>query len=751
MKTVFLFVAISFLSINAVAQKIWLGTGGNKLWNNGANWSPAGTPGTLDNVIVNISDSVEVNQAVNINSLTITNNSAVIFNVTTTSRTLTVSSTSSLQLGLLIDASSSLTCQATIPGTTTTTLNLALTGGIGVTGEIYGSLYFKSVGAGTGGSNSRLDTYSGPVAYGLLKVKNGGLIKYDDKSGNTASAGSPTNSISMESGSTYWINKNGGSFPDGLWNAGSLCKSTGMVANGPTFNGITYGNLEWNNTAQTSVYGFNKDISFNNITVINTSGNVLRVKSGAAATSFTLTVNGNLELASGTTLETSGNTVTAPNGGVIELKGNLVNNGILTETAPAGTKDTLTFSGTTAQAISGTGTYTNQLTIKINNATGVTLNTPVSLPYLLLMRTGNITTSTTSLLTLQSACNLSTTASTAYTNLNIAGYTNYGADNSYIIGPVRKLGLSATARWAFPVGSATQFRPMFLTNVTGDFTVEYKQSNPRADYGVVYGAGLDHISRIEYWLVDGVSSPTASVELSFIDPNSGGVTVMADLRVARHNGTQWNNEGNTATIGSAGANGTVTSGTVTTFSPFSLASSTPDNPLPLKTIVLTATKNNSRTDVQWQVNADSDVKEYLLEKSGDGRNFLPVFRTDALRSAQTISYRFTDVLNENRIYYRVKAVLQNDRVIYSSIVILPGKNETVVLYPNPAKNVLQVISPKAGGFIFITDATGRIVYTSSVTQQTTLVNVQQWAKGYYQLQLTQPGNKTAVRSFIVAE
>jgi hypothetical protein len=750
MRIVILFIALSSFCLDVAAQKTWLGTGGNKLWSNGANWSPAGAPGSLDNAIVNITDSISIDVAPNINSLTITNNSAVIFS-TTTSRTITISSTSTVQLGLLINAGSSLTVQGNIATATTVSLVLSLAGGIGVTGEIYGSLFFKSVGAGSGSSSTRLETFTGAVAYAQLKVKSGGLIKYDDKTSNTSSAGSPTNTISMESGSTYWINKNGGSFPDGLWNTGSLCKSTGMLANGPTFNGTTYGNLEWNNPSQSSVYGFNKDISFNNITVINSGGNVLRVKSGGAATSFTLTVNGNLDIATGTTLETSGSTVTAPNGGVIELKGNLVNNGILTETGPAGTKDTLTFSGTTAQAISGTGTYTNQLTVKINNATGVTLNTPVSLPYLLLMKTGNITTTTTNLLTLQSACNLSTTASTGYTNLNGAGYSNFGSETGYIIGPVKKLGLSAAARWAFPVGSATLFRPIFLTNVTGDFTVEYKQSNPRADYSAVYGAGIDHISRLEYWLIDGVSSPSANVELSFFDPNSGGVTVMGDLRVAHYNGTLWNDEGNTATVGSAGANGTVTSGTVTTFSPFSLASSTTANPLPLKEINLSATKNNTRADVQWQVNADSDVKEYFLEKSNDGRNFSPVFRTDALRSAQTVSYRFTDVLHENRIYYRVKAVLQNDRVIYSSIIILPGKNETVVLYPNPAKNMLQVVSPKASGFIFITDATGKIVYTSSVTQQTTLINVQQWAKGYYQMQLEQPGNKKTVRSFIVAE
>lgn len=748
MKIVLLTLALAVNVFWVNAQKTWLGTGGNKLWSNGTNWSPAGTPGSLDNVIVNISDSINIDVAPNINSVTITGSASVIFS-TNNSRTINISSTSTTQLGLLINAGSSLTVQGNITGTTSVSLVLALTGGIGVTGEIYGSLFFKSVGAGTGSSNTSLDTYAGALSYAQLKVKNGGLIKYDDKSGNTASAGSPTNSITMENGSTYWINKNGGSFPNGLWDAGSLCKSTGMVANGPSFNGTTYGNLEWNNANQSSVYGFNKDLSFNNVTLTTANGNSLRVKSGAAATSFTLTINGALSLASGVTFETSGTTVTAPNGGVIELKGNLVNNGILTETGPAGTKDTLNFSGISAQAISGTGTITNQLSIKISNAAGVTLNSPVILPYHLYLSVGKITTTATNLLTLQGGCSLRSSASSGYTNFNIAGYSNYGSETSYIIGPVRKLGLSSATRWAFPVGSATQFRPMFLTSVTGDFTVEYKQASPQTDFGATYGTGIDHISDIEYWLITGASSPSANVELSFYDPNSGGVTTMADLRVAHHNGSQWNDEGNTATIGTAGTNGSVSSGTVTTFSPFTLASSTPANPLPLKTIDITAAKVNRQVNVQWQVNADQDVKEYHLEKSTDGRNFSSIHHKTALRSAQITAYRFTDAASEGRIYYRVKVVLQNGGIVYSSVEMIPGSNETLVVYPNPAKTSLQITGTRTGAQIIITDLQGRTIYQHTANSNSVSVDVQQWRKGYYLLRVVGTGSKTDAQKFVV--
>lgn len=750
MRTFFLILICCISCSGVIAQKTWTGSGGNKLWSNGSNWSPSGTPISTDNVLVNISDSINIDVAPNINSVTITGSAAVIFS-TTTSRSITISSTSSVQLGLLIDAGSSLTVQGVIPGTTTVSLTLALTGGIGVTGEIYGSLYFKSVGAGTGSSNTRLDTYSGPVAYAQLKVKNGGLIKYDDKSGNTASAGSPTNSITMENGSTYWINKNGGSFPDGSWALNSLCKTTGTVANGATFNGTVYGNLEWNCPSQTSVYGFNKDISFNNITFTAAGGNALRVKSGASASSFTLTINGSLSIASGVTVETSGSTVTAPNGGVIDLKGDLTNNGLLTETGPAGTKDTVFFSGASLQTISGTGTVTNQQTFKIDNAAGVTLSGALSLPYLLYLKNGRVNTTTINMLTLQSGCSLLTSASTWYTNLNGAGYTNFGSESSYINGPVRKLGLSAATRWAFPVGSATQFRPLFLDNVTGDYLVEYTQSNPRAAFGTTYGPGLDHISAVEYWLVTRTSgSGSANIELSFYDPNSGGVTNMADLLVAQYNGGTWLNASNTATLGSAGANGSVTSTAISSsFSYFTLASSTAQNPLPLKTIDLTAAKAGRNTELQWTVNADQDALEYILERSVDGRNFSAVYHTPSARSAINKTYYYSDGAITGRVYYRVKAALQNGRSLYSVIILLPGDGEAIAVYPNPANSILNVSVTTPGGQLVITNAAGRKMYHTPVNGQTLSINVQQWAKGYYQLQYLQPGSKAQTSTFIV--
>lgn len=740
----------SILFVQASAQKTWTGSGGNKLWSNGANWSPAGTPGSLDNVLVNISDSINIDVAPNINSVTITGSAAVIFS-TTNSRSITISSTSTTQLGLLINAGSSLTVQGVIPGTTTVSLTLALTGGIGVTGEIYGSLYFKSVGAGSGSSNTRLDTYAGPVAYAQLKVKNGGLIKYDDKSGNTASAGSPINSITMEGGSTYWINKNGGSFPDGSWAPTSLCKTTGTVANGASFNGAIYGNLEWNCPSQTAVYGFNKDISFNDITLTAAGGNALRVKSGGAASSFTLTVNGNLSIASGVTLETSGSTVSAPNGGVVEIKGNLVNNGLITETGPAGTKDTISFSGTSPQTISGTGTVTNQQTFKIDNAAGVTLTQALSLPYLLYLKNGLLNTSTINILILQSGCSVRTASSSWYTNLNAAGYTNYGGESSYIAGPVRKLGLSAASRFGFPVGSATQFRPVFLDNVTGDYLVEYTQSNPRAALGTTYGPGLDHISAIEYWLITRTSgSGTADVELSFYDPNSGGVTNMTDLLVAQYSGGTWLNAGNAATVGTAGANGSVTSATVSTnFSYFTLGSSTTQNPLPLRTLDISANKTSRNTHIQWTVNADQDVQAYRLEKSFDGRNFSSVHQTTAARSAVSKTYNYADAAVTSRVYYRVQAMLYNGRNIYSTIIMLPGDGEAVTVYPNPATSQLNISLSKPGGQLVITNAAGRMVYRTAVNDQTFSINLQQWAKGVYQLMYLQPGNEKQVKTFIV--
>lgn len=404
---------------------------------------------------------------------------------------------------------------------------------------------------------------------------------------------------------------------------------------------------------------------------------------------------------------------------------------------------TYEYNGTAAQ-VTGDGIPIVHDNLVINNPANVTLSKALNISDGLYLTSGRLIATAFSL-------NLNTTASIisgahGYTNLP---YTNIGTQNSYVVGFLIRNTTVSTPFVAYPVGSLTQFRPLFIKDMTGTYVGNYTQASPRTTYGTTYGTGIDHVSDIEYWQLTSPGASSGTVELSFYDPNSGGVTNMADLRVAMWTGAQWNDIGNSATLGTPGSNGSVTATAGSTGSVITLASSTAQNPLPLQTMDITATKINRNAQIQWTVNADQDVQEYNLERSVDGRNFSFIHTTPSVHSAIKKAYYYSDAATAGRVYYRVKAVMQNGRSIYSSIIMLPGDGEVIAVYPNPVSNTLNLSVSKPGGQLIIINAAGRMLYKTPVNDQTISINVQQWAKGYYQLQYLQPGSKVQTRTFVV--
>lgn len=232
----------------------------------------------------------------------------------------------------------------------------------------------------------------------------------------------------------------------------------------------------------------------------------------------------------------------------------------------------MVFGGNTLQQIDCKGTIKDNVAVKINSAAGATLTSPWSLPYKLHLVKGKVTTSGANILKLLSGCSI---------------IADSLSDNSFIDGPLRKEGLSATDQFLFPVGKGNFMRWLTLKNASGNFNVEYIGSNPQL-ISNTYGAGISYISQTGYWsiLADASPSASASVELSFNGPNSGVGTNLATARVARLDNGVWLNNGNTAFTGTAGSRGSVISNNIVSWSAvpdqFALGSSVPvEGPLAL--------------------------------------------------------------------------------------------------------------------------------------------------------------------------
>ncbi|RYZ30644.1 MAG: hypothetical protein EOP49_39715, partial [Sphingobacteriales bacterium] len=243
-------------------------------------------------------------------------------------------------------------------------------------------------------------------------------------------------------------------------------------------------------------------------------------------------------------------------------------------------------------------------------------------------------------------------------------------NSCFIKGKLEKQGLN-NASFLFPVGDAGARRWLQLHNATGNLVVEYIRSDPRK-VSPDLGAGIAHISSMEYWNISS-NGPTASasVELSFDNVNSGGITDLNQLRVASFNGSSWDDAGNSATTGSAGAGGSVKS-EVRQWSPaqstlFSLASSSAtQNPLPIKFESFRAFIQGKQVRLEWQAEV-TEPGSFHIQRSSDGLNFERISLVEALPGSRF--YTYTDhVLTTQPQYYRVSLANDNNTGVASRIV-----------------------------------------------------------------------------------
>jgi hypothetical protein len=324
---------------------------------------------------------------------------------------------------------------------------------------------------------------------------------------------------------------------------------------------------------------------------------------------------------------------------VLKLKKDLFQTGIITETSSG--LPVIELCGTNLQQVQVAGSITNSITLRMNNAAGAVLQAPLSLPWKLELSKGRIKTSPTNLLTLLSG---------AFIQADSLSH------DSFIDGPLRKDGLLATEHFLFPVGKDIYMRWVSLKNVTGNFTVEYFKSDPR-QINTACGPGIDHISKLEYWTVesDNITPPNANVGLSFIDPNSGGVTDLSMLRVAQLVNNIWNDAGNTEVTGSAGANGSVTGNSLTDFSAaakyFTLASSEASgNPLPVGITTMSAQVRHNINFIRWTYAGD-DAVYFEIMHSTNKHDYKPVGKIYAMEGRRQYQFRHRSTgINYYKLY-----------------------------------------------------------------------------------------------------
>lgn len=372
-----------------------------------------------------------------------------------------------------------------------------------------------------------------------------------------------------------------------------------------------------------------------------------------AGVSYNLNLAGNV-LIDGNLVH-NGQSLNISSGGdntVMKLKGDIQLAGTITETSSG--FPVIELCGITQQMISATGNILNNVSLRMNNAAGAVLQSPISLPWKLELVNGRIMSTAANLLTLLPASEL---------------VADSLSNNSFIQGPLRKEGLSSTAHYLFPVGKDIYMRWIALKNANGNFTVEYFKSDPRQIIDSC-GAGIDHISKMEYWTIES-DAATASPELSFTDPNSGGVTDLSTLRVARLENNIWTDGGNIAVTGSAGGKGSVTGNLIsfdTSKKYFTLAGSdASNNPLPVSFSNFAVKSDGHINTLTWIFEGDIDYFELMHSRGNHA--FESVGKIYPMAGRRLYQFKH---MKTGTSYYQMQLMRKNEKYYESPVLVVTG-------------------------------------------------------------------------------
>jgi len=759
LKSFSFFLCLTMVCFAANAETITSSTfGGN--WNSSSTWNTNTIPTAADDVI--LQGPVTLNIAATINSLFIDINSTLTIGGTNTltcfssivSGTLTISGSGSIIGNLNFNSGSTYRhnrSAGTIPTATWNLNSNCILGDWGsaantpanLIGQTFGNFSVGPFANGGGGTGYLVTTGSGTITVaGNFTLNNGSTttrpIGLSNSTGaiNLSIGGnfimpSGTFAVKNNSGATTLsiggnFNQSGGTFDQRPANA----TSTAVVSVSGNFllSGGTYDISGTNNaTGELNVSGnFSHTAgtltasgggTSNGAIVFNGSSSQTFTSGGTVSNAINYTVNtgSTLQMAAATTV-VNGNSFILLAGGTLGITSTAgITAAVATATGNIRTTGERTFNtganyiynGAGGAQVSGSGLPATIRRLTINNAAGVSLTNAVSLVT-------NVAATNPLILTSGILSGSKLTISNAYT-----GAGGAGSATSHVSVPMAKTG---STNYEFPIGNGSIYRPISVATLSGSatLTATYVQANPKTAFGNTLGAGIDHIGICEYWdLDDGAATITGRVGLKFGTScnSSPYVNAPASLLVAHFTGGQWNSQGNngTATMTS------VTSNTASTFSPFTIGSSTGLNPLPVKFSDVKAYSKQNGVQIDWTNLTESNLVNYIVERSVNGVDFIVINqvapRSNTADKEMYSSFDASPVSGAN--FYRIKAIETDGKIIYSKLlkVSIGTTVKGLSLFPNPVTNNIVTIgfSGAKGQYIMrIINAAGQEVFTKTI-------------------------------------
>ncbi|MEX1188941.1 MAG: T9SS type A sorting domain-containing protein [Bacteroidia bacterium] len=513
------------------------------------------------------------------------------------------------------------------------------------------------------------------------------------------------------------------------FNGNLIVSAPGMYLNGVTFNGTV--------SVTKSGTGFNLSNGgnvFNGVTTITNTGSGTFILAGSSPDDFNENV---------TFLQSTAFTLYPAYNINSTFAKNISTVGSATSVVFASNGGRVTLNGTSAQEIQGDAAQKPEFfNLTLNNPSAdITLSVPATVSNTLIFTNGKLITTPTNLLTFAD-------------NSSVSAVSN----NSHVQGPCRKEGDDA---FLFPVGKSGFYRPIGISapsNATDHFTAQFYMATSDGTYThASKDPTIDHLSQCEYWTLDRTNGSSNVVVTLSWNTTSCGVTNLGDLLVARWNGSMWKDHGNGGTTGNTTAGTLNSNSAISSFSPFTLSSSTSENPLPVNLLSFSATSQNRSVLLEWTTVSETNNEYFSVESSNDAIHFEEIARVPgAFNSNSILKYSEVDRTPYAGVsYYRLKQVDYDGETMFSKIEVvnMPIISESdLVLCPNPVVNVMDV---RLDPFLFhaplieLRDISGKLVNSYQVTevdvQKPFRIDLNELPQGMYFLNVSEQGYSVSKR------
>ena len=141
--------------------------------------------------------------------------------------------------------------------------------------------------------------------------------------------------------------------------------------------------------------------------------------------------------------------------------------------------------------------------------------------------------------------------------------------------------------------------------------------------------------------------------------------------------------------------------------------------------------------LDWATASEVNAAYFGIEKSVNGKDFKTINTVKAVgNSARRNDYTFNDVLSERDkiVYYRLKQIDVNGDFKYTKTITIyntSSRNNTVKVYPNPARNTITVDVTEGIKSVTVYNLQGTLIKQSRVNE----VNISDCAAGIYLLEV----------------